>query len=113
MKLSQSAYDSLQWVIRILIPAFITLYIGVDQFVDLPKETEVAGIAGLVAVFMGALLAQSSAAYKRENEPAAGYIQQTGADPDTGIPDIGLTVTKLPDELLGKKTVTFHVKPQD
>lgn len=109
MKLSQSTYDSLQWVIRVFIPAFITLYIGVDQFVDLPKETEVAGIAGLLAVFLGGLLVQSSAAFKKENEPAAGYIRQTGVDPDTGIPDLGLTVSKLPQELLEKKTVTFHI----
>lgn len=109
MKLSQSAYDAGQWVIRVLIPAFITLYIGVDQFVDLPKETEVAGVAGLLAVFLGALLTQSSNTFKKENEPAAGFIQQTGVDPDTGIPDLGLTVTKLPDELLAKKTITFRV----
>lgn len=110
MKFSQSTYDSLQWVIRVFIPAFITLYIGVDQFVNLPKETEVAGIAGLLAVFLGGLLVRSSATYKKENEPAAGYLTKTGVDPDTGIPDLGLTITKLPEELLGKKTVTLHVE---
>lgn len=109
MKLSQAAYDRAQWFIRIFIPAFITLYIGVDQFVNLPKETEVAGIAGLLAVFLGGLLAKSSADFKKNNEPHAGFIQQTGVDPDTGNPDMALTFTKLPQELLGKKTITLNV----
>lgn len=109
MKLSQTVYDNLQWVVRVFIPLFITFYVGVDQFFNLPKETEVAGVLGLAAVFLGGLLTKSSSDFKKHNEPHAGYIQQTGVDPDTGIPDLGLTITKLPQELLDKDTITLKV----
>jgi len=109
MKLSPAVYDTLQWVIRIFIPAFIALYVGVDQYVNLPKEGEVAGVAGLISVFLGALLVKSTSEYKKTNEPEAGFLQQTGIDPETGIPGLGLTITKLPQELLGKETITLKV----
>lgn len=109
MTLSQTMYDRLQWVIRIFIPAFIAFYVAADQFVNLPKVTEVAGVAGLLAVFLGALLQKSTQDFKKTNEAEAGFLQQTGVDPDTNIPSLGLTITKLPQELLGKKTITLRV----
>lgn len=109
MNLSQTAYDRLQWVIRIFIPSFVALYVGVDQIVGLPKAVEVAGVSGLLAVFLGGLLQKSTADFKKTNEAEAGFLQQTGVDPDTGIPSLGLTITKLPQELLGKKTITLQV----
>lgn len=109
MKLSQSTYDALQWVIRIFIPAFIALYIGADSFLNLPKETEVAGVAGLLAIFLGALLQKSTSDFKKNNEAEAGFIQQQGVDPDTLNPNLSLTLTKLPQDLLGKKTITLKV----
>lgn len=109
MKLSQTAYDRLQWVIRIFIPAFIAFYVAADQFVNLPKETEVAGIAGLLAVFLGAVMQKSTQDFKKNNEAEAGFIHQNGVDPDTLNPNLGLTLTKLPQDLLGKKTITLKV----
>lgn len=109
MKLSQNVYDTLQWVVRVFIPLFIAFYIGLGQFAPVPAPEQVAGVLGLFAVFLGGLLTKSSADFKKNNEPHAGFIQQTGVDPDTGNPDLALTLTKLPGELVGKKTVTFAV----
>lgn len=110
MKLSQAAYDGLQWVVRVFIPLFITFYVGLDQIVPaVPATKEVAGVLGLLAVFLGGLLTKSSLDFKKNNEPHGGYIQQTGLDPDTGMPEIALTLTQLPQDLVDKKTVTLKV----
>ena len=109
MKLSQATYDTLQWVVRVFIPLFVTFYVGLAQFVEVPAPAKVAGVLGLVAVFLGGLLTKSSSDFKKNNEPHAGYLQQTGFDPTTGNPDLALTLTKLPQDLVGKKTITLAV----
>lgn len=108
MTLSKSAYDKGQWFIRIFIPAFITFYVGVDQFVNLPKEAEVAGVAGLLAIFLGALLQSSSNTFKRENEANGGTFQIKGID-ENGMPHLGMDVAADPAELMGKKTITMVI----
>ena len=109
LQLSQKAYDNGQWFVRIFIPAFIAFYVGVDQFVNLPHEAEVAGVSGAFAVFLGGLLQTSSTQFKKNNELDGGTLYPKGTDPDTGIADLGLLVNKLPNELLANKTVTFKV----
>lgn len=109
MNLNQAAYDKLKWFVQVVLPAFGALYFGLSDLWGLPYALQVVGTASVVAVFLGAILGISSMNYKKQNEPNGGFIQQTGVDPDTGIPDLGLTLTKLPEELLGKKTITLHV----
>lgn len=111
MKLSQATYDTLQWVVRVFIPLFVTFYVGLGTFVPIPYEKEVAGILGLFAVFLGSLLTKSSMDFKKNNEPQAGYLQATGVDDLTGNPDVKLTFAKLPQELLTNETVTLKVGP--
>jgi hypothetical protein len=110
MIFSKKYYDLGQWIIRVLVPAFIALYMGIDALVNLPKENEVTGILALVATFLGVLLASSSASFKRNNEVDGGLVYQQGIDPETGIAGLGFFVNKLPNELLSNKTVTFHVR---
>lgn len=109
MKFSQSTYDFLQKLVRVGLPGLATLYLGFADLWNLPNAIEVAGSLTLLAVFLGSLLTKSSADFKRTNEPAAGFVQQTGVDPDTGIPSLALTLSKLPQELLDKKTITLKV----
>jgi hypothetical protein len=110
MKLSQNVYDTLQWIVRVFIPLFVTFYVGLAQFVSVPAPTQVAGVSGLVAVFLGGLLTKSSSDFKKNNEAHAGYLEPTGIDELTGNPDVKLTFAKLPQELLGNETVTFKVQ---
>lgn len=70
MTLSNKAYDTLQWVCRIFIPAFITLYIAINGVLisngltGLPYPEVVTGIVAAVNVFIGALMAKSSLDFK-------------------------------------------------
>lgn len=70
MTLTNKVYDTLQWVCRILIPAFITLYIAVNGVLisnglnGLPYPEVVTGIVAAVNVFIGALMAKSSSDFK-------------------------------------------------
>lgn len=108
MTLSPKYYDLGQWVIRTLVPAFITLYSGLELYVGVPKVAEVIGITGLLATFLGVLLASSSRAFKKTNEPDGGDFQLKGYD-ENGMPRIGLDVKADPADLAGKKTVTLRI----
>lgn len=110
MTLSTKYYDLGQWFIRVFLPAFITFYLAVDALVNLPKETEVTGIAAAIGVFVGAMLATSSRSFKKNNEIDGGLLYQQGTDPETGIAGLGFFVNKLPNDLLNNKTVTFKVR---
>lgn len=108
MTLSQKYYDLGQWIIRVFVPAFITLYLGIDALVNLPKENEVTGVTALLATFLGVLLASSSRSFKRDNEADGGYFQIKGID-DLGRPHLGLDVSADPAALMGKKTITLKI----
>lgn len=109
MTLNNKTYDALKWVAQILLPALGALYFLLADLWNLPKVTEVVGTIAAVDTFLGVLLGITAAGYKKTNEANAGFLQQVGVDPHTGIPDLGLTLTKLPSELLEKKTITLHV----
>lgn len=109
MNFSEPTYDFLQKVVRVALPGLATLYLGLADFWGLPKPVEVAGSLTLLAVFLGGLLTKASSDFKRDNEAEAGFVQQTGVDPDTGIPNLALTLSKVPQELLDKKTITLKV----
>lgn len=110
MNLSNKTYDSLKWVAQILLPAVGALYFLLSDLWGLPKVQEVIGTIAAVDTFLGVLLGIQASGYKKANEANAGFIQQVGVNPHTGIPDLGLTLTKLPAELLEKKTITLHVE---
>ena len=109
MKLNTATYDVAQWFVRIFLPALATLYAGLSELWGLPKAIEVVGTIGAVTLFLGAILSVSSSNFKKENEPNAGFIKSNGRDPDTGLPNLDLVITQMPDDLLNKKTITLHV----
>lgn len=110
MKLSEKNYDLAKWVVQILLPAFGALYAGLSDLLNLPYALEVVGTTSLIAVFLGTILGISNANYKKYNEPNGGVISVTGANPDTGLPDVQLTMTKNPADLVNKDTVTLKVE---
>lgn len=109
MTLSNKTYDTLKWIAQILLPALGALYFALSDLWSLPKVAEVVGTIAAVDAFLGVLLGVTATGYKKTNDPNAGFLQQTGVDPHTGMPDLALTLTKTPSELLGKKTITLHV----
>lgn len=111
MKINPAVYDNLKWLVQVVLPALATLYIGLAEFWGAPKPLEVAGTITLLMTFLGTLLGISNLQYKKNNEAHAGFLSQGGVDPDTGIPDLQLVVTKNPQGLLEKDTVTLKVGP--
>jgi hypothetical protein len=109
MKLSEKNYDLAKWVVQILLPAFGALYAGLSDLLNLPAALEVVGATSLIAVFLGTILGISNSNYKKTNEPNGGELSVIGVDPDTGLPQLQLKVTKDPAELVGKDTVTLKV----
>lgn len=110
MKLNPKVYDTLQWVIRILLPAVAVLYAALSELWSLPKALEVVGTIGAIGLFLGTIMGISSYKYKRDQDVPAGFVWSPGADEDTGIPDIKLVVTQDPSDFMKKDTVTFQVK---
>ena len=109
MFLKNKAYDATKYVAQIALPAVGTLYFALSQIWGLPSGAEVVGTITAVDAFLGVLLGLSSKAYNNSPESHDGYIGATGVDPDTGNPDVKLTFTKLPSELMDKGTVRLKV----
>lgn len=68
MKLSNKSYDILKWVSTQLIPAIIALVIGLAQFFPAIPSDIIAGVLGLAATFIGAVINTSSKNYWKEIE---------------------------------------------
>lgn len=69
MTLPSKVYDTLKWVLTIVVPAFVTLYLGINGLLvqnglaGLPYPEVVTGIATLIATFVGSLFMISSSNY--------------------------------------------------
>lgn len=69
MTLSSKVYDVLKWVLTIVVPAFVTLYLGINGLLvqngltGLPYPEVVTGIATLIATFVGSMFMISSNNY--------------------------------------------------
>jgi len=110
MILKNKVYDGTKYVAQIVLPALGTLYFALAQIWNLAGGSEVVGTIVAVDTFLGVLLGISSSAYNNSADVHDGYLGAKGTvDPDTGHPDLKLTITKLPQELLDKKTVTLKV----
>ena len=110
--LSDAAYTRLKWITLVVLPALGALYFGLSSIWGLPKGDEVVGSLAIVATFLGALLGVSTKAYNNSTAAVDGVVGANGVDPDTGLPVIGMTINKTPDELLSKKTVRLKVDPK-
>lgn len=70
MRMSNSVYDVLKWVQRLLLPAVGTLYLSLGSIwsgiVSLPYPEQVAATIMAIDTFLGVLLGLSSAKYYSE-----------------------------------------------
>lgn len=73
--LSNSIYDILKWVQRLLLPAIATLYLALGaiwkDIIYLPYPEQVAATITAVDTFLGVILGISTANYNKANETAA------------------------------------------
>lgn len=65
--LTNKAYDVLKWVCLIGLPALAALVAAVGEIWGVPHVREVVLTINAVAVFLGALIGISTAAYNKEN----------------------------------------------
>lgn len=107
MTFNNKTYNALKFVALILLPALIALYLGVSGLWGLGYTEQVAGTLTLLDTFLGAILQISSAKF---NADVDGVLHTDGGtDELSGHPNLGLTLTKDPAELLGKDKVVLKV----
>lgn len=68
MKLSNTWYDRLKWVVLVLLPAVGALYFSLAGWWGFPKVEEVVGTLAVVATFLGSLIGVSTLQYNKTQE---------------------------------------------
>lgn len=95
--LPPSIYDPLNKIVRILLPAFATLYFTLSEIWGLPDGKEVVGTTGAIALFFGVAVHVSAQNYKKSDGDVDAYIPKD---------------SPLLDEFPGQSKVTFKVNPK-
>lgn len=75
IKLNNSMYDVMKWIVTLVLPALGTLYFTLSQIWGLPYGEEVVGTLTAISLFLGTILKISSSNYSSENEIAETDIQ--------------------------------------
>lgn len=68
MKLPNTVYDVLKWIVLIVLPALGTLYAAVGQIWNLPFVSEIPATILAIDTFLGAILCISTAQYNKDND---------------------------------------------
>ena len=66
MKMSNSVYDTLKWIVMIVIPALTTAYVGLAAIWAFPFAEEIAKTSAVICTLLGALLGISTAQYHKQ-----------------------------------------------
>jgi hypothetical protein len=69
MMIPNSLYDTLKWIVMIVIPALTTAYVGLSGIWGWPYAEEVAKTSAVVCVLLGALLGISTVQYNKQEPP--------------------------------------------
>ena len=64
-----SLYDTLKWIVMIVIPALTTAYVGLSGIWGWPYAEEVAKTSAVVCTLLGTLLSISTAQYNKQEPP--------------------------------------------
>ena len=68
MKLPDSVYDVLKWIVMICLPSITTAYVGLAAVWGWPYAEEVAKTSAVICTLLGALLGISTAQYNKDNK---------------------------------------------
>lgn len=69
MKLKDSVYDVLKWIVCICIPAITTAYVGLDSIFNWGYGDVVAKCSAILCTLLGSLLGISTAQYNKDKQP--------------------------------------------
>lgn len=92
----------------IVLPAFAALYLALDGIWDLPAEDKVVATTVALATFLGVFLQISTNRWNNSEAKYDGELAVVGNDPETGIPELKMTIKRHPDELAEKRTVRLR-----
>lgn len=62
--LSDKTYNTLKWLVQILLPALGALYFSLSQIWGFPGGEEVVGTLAIIAIFLGTLIGISNRSYQ-------------------------------------------------
>lgn len=108
MQLSNKVYDTLKFVVTIVLPAIATLYIAISGVLasngldGLPYPEAVSGVITAIVTFLGTVLRISTNSYSGD-----GTLSVDTSNPDKDV--YSLDLNGPVENLAGKKTVTFIV----
>ena len=66
IKLTNKYYDTIKWMVLVVIPAATTAYVGLASIWGWPFADEVAKTSTVLCAFLGAILGISNLQYKQE-----------------------------------------------
>lgn len=106
--LGAKVYTALKWIAVIGLPAFATLYFGLEHIWGWGHTTQVLGTISAIETFLGIVLGLSTASYNSSDTKFAGEIHLAA---DAG----GAVLNKLifnadPDVLAANKSVIMKVQ---
>jgi hypothetical protein len=107
--LSDAWYTRLEYLGRIVLPAFATLYLALSSLWKFPAGPEVVGTIVAVDTFLGLFLGYASAQYDKSEVKFDGSLDVTQA-PD-GLKTFSLNLNGEPESLMDKSQVVFKVLP--
>ncbi len=103
---SNRFYDVSKYTAMIALPAVSTFYFTIAQIWNLPKAPEVSATLAALSVFVGAIVGLSAKKYNSDEQNFEGLLDWTGTNPVTGHPDIQLTFTKDPSDIISRGGVS-------
>src|SRR4051812_16416668 len=107
--LTGKLYDVLKLIAMVVLPALATLYLGLGNLWNWPSTDEVDASIVLLNTFLGALLQLNARSYYKDDSNYDGFLSSNSNDPDTGLPNLKMTITKLPDEILSENVIRLKV----
>lgn len=107
---SDKMYNVLKFIALIALPALAVLCLGLGQLWNLSNTSQIAGTITLIDVFLGALLQISTKQYNSREDLHDGTLSINGVDEETGMPNLSMTITKDPHDLVNSKTVRLKTK---
>ena len=107
MQLSNRTYDIANWIVKIFLPAIITLYIALSQLWGFPHVEAVAGTLSAITVAGGTLLVKSNSDYKKQEVSTDGVL--IFSTDDGTQPLVSIELDTLPADLYAKQTAMFRV----
>ncbi len=68
MRLTNKAYDTLKWIVVLLMPAIGALYSGLSEVWGWPMAAQVTATLDYIGVFLGIILGISTAQYNKQRK---------------------------------------------